>query len=46
MPQAAFAPYLAAFSSQSLYLGIVVGACVLLGSVVLLRLLAVKTRWM
>jgi hypothetical protein len=46
MPQAAFAPYLAAFSSQSLYLGIVVGACVLLGSLVLLRLLGVKTRWM
>ena len=45
MPQAALAPYLAAFSSQSLYLGIVVGACVLLGSLVLLRLLGVKTKW-
>ena len=38
-------PEVGAFSSEEIYLIVVVGAGVLLGSLVLVRILGVKTKW-
>jgi hypothetical protein len=39
------APHLAVFSSIDIYLVIIVGAVVLFGSLMLVRILGVKTTW-